>query len=159
MVKCSGVIMSVGSTTCCRLSASCQDWFRSVFKRFQVVCLLFSNPCFKCTAFYYGGWSVPFRLFAPKQRHAKKRKDATRKDELWRRNNAMGKDEKHHTKRRQIDSFKWRLFAWRFFFFFFRHFVLEFRLFVRRISLFRLFAWRLFVFFFRMALFRGQKTK
>ena len=64
---------------------------------------------------------------------------------------------------------------------FFRLFVLEFRLFVWRVSLFRLFAWRYFVVFvfshgvissfrlfvwrllvfsfFRVALFRGEKTK
>ena len=48
----------------------------------------------------YGGWIVPFRLFAAKRRHAKRRKSAMRKNEKTkkchakRRNNAMRKDEK-----------------------------------------------------------------
>ena len=53
-------------------------------------------------------------------------------------------------KRRQIDSFKASFRVA-----FFRLFVLEFRLFVWRVSLFRLFAWRYFVFSsFRLASFR-----
>ena len=113
-----------------------------------------------------------------KRRHAKKRKDATWKYELTpgekmkRRNNATRKDEKHHAKRRQIDNFKWRLFAWRVFVFScwnfdfscggFRYFVfsrgviLSFPLFAWRYFV-RLFAWRLFVFFFLRGVISGRK--
>ena len=47
-----------------------------------------------------------------------------------------------HGKRQQIDSFKWRLFAWRYFLSSFHIGISTFR-----VALFRLFAWRYFVFF------------
>ena len=96
----------------------------------------------------YGGWFVLCRFFSReitpgkkiKRRHAKRRNNETTPCEKTKsRNNTTWKDEKRHAKRRQIDSYKRRIFAWRLF-------VLEFRLFVWRVTLFRLFAWRYFVY-------------
>ena len=59
---------------------------------------------------FYGGWIVPFRLFAAKRRHAKRRQDEktpcekTKKSHAKRRNNAMRKDETRHAKRRNFSA-------------------------------------------------------